>query len=499
MRPRRRFATPRKIAATAAVATACAAVAIQAGAATPFQDDEKPPSQGLVTGKAAAGTKAGAERPAGLAPIADFNKDGYGDYAVSAPHSSVGGKGSAGSVVVVFGSADGPDTANRQIVHLDSPGVPGKATEKDKFGYRTTARDFNGDGYTDLVATTSNYYEPSREFVTVLWGGEDGLSGGARIKDTRYNLDSLTAGDFNGDGKDDLVTVGGAVKIFYGPLADDGTASETEELDNTYADELHATAGDMTGDGKDDLVVTTITELSASPSGFWKGGEKGLTETSKELDAGLAGTVGDVDNDGYGDLVMRLVPGGDDGDLIEYDEGTVKVFYGSPEGPSTTETTTVDQDSPSIPGAGEEKDQFGFDLTAGDANGDGFADIGVSVPFESVTVDGRDHKKAGAAMLLPGGKRGTFGSGVQYVTQDSAHVPGKLEAGDQFGRSLTLRDLDKDGLDDLAAGAPGENDGAGASWVFRGTPGGLGADGIVSFGPDDIDAQGGNLGYWSAE
>lgn len=42
------------------------------------------------------------------------------------------------------------------------------------------------------------------------------------------------------------------------------------------------------------------------------------------------------------------------------------------------------------------------------------------------------------------------------------------EPGDLFGAAMLLRDLDGDGVGDLVVGAPGENDGAGAVYLYRG-------------------------------
>jgi FG-GAP repeat protein/VCBS repeat protein len=494
VRLRRPIVTLPRIAATAVLATGCAALASQAGALPSPDNGDDRSKHGLVTSKAQSEARPAEPRPAGLAPKADFNKDGYQDQAVSAPNGSVGSKKKAGYVAVVYGSAKGADTGHRQILHMDSPGVAGEATEYDEFGNNAVARDLNGDGFTDLAVGAYNRNEPERRFVTVLWGSADGLASGTRLSAVKWlDGEQMAGGDFNGDGKDDLAATTNeknGISVLSGPFKKDGTPADIGQPNHEgQTSEIYGlAAGDMTGDGKDDLVGMQVYEETAEGSLFWKGSARGLADKPKKLESGATGTIGDIDKDGYGDLVMRIIP--DDAyDLLEEDEGTVKVFYGSPDGPGR-KTTTVNQDSPAMPGVGEKGDQFGYDLTAGDVNGDGYADIGVGVPYETI-ASGSSRQKTGTAMLLPGGKRGTFGTRTQLFSQDSHGVPGRAEAKDLFGRTVSLRDLNDDGLDELTLGAPGEDIGvadAGAAWVLRGTPGGLGSEGVVSFTPSDLGA-----------
>jgi hypothetical protein len=123
---------------------------------------------------------------------------------------------------------------------------------------------------------------------------------------------------------------------------------------------------------------------------------------------------------------------------------------------------------------------------------DGYADIAVGVSGEDVG-SGAAGKNTGAVVQLLGGKDGLTGAGAKNWDQGSAGVPGAVEAEDGFGSALAMGDTDKDGRDDLAVGAPGEDGDstavdAGSVWVLRGAAGGLTSDGVVSYGPKTLGA-----------
>ncbi|GAA3353627.1 hypothetical protein GCM10017744_007840 [Streptomyces antimycoticus] len=146
-----------------------------------------------------------ARTAAAAAPKVDFNKDGRADLAVSAPAGTVDGKAKAGYVAVVYGSASGADTAHRQVISQATEGVPGDPTASTYFGAHTVARDLDGDGYTDLAVEAGD--SPA---ITVLWGSANGLTGGTQLpagNGDHWGSSDIVGGDFNGDGKADLVDV----------------------------------------------------------------------------------------------------------------------------------------------------------------------------------------------------------------------------------------------------------------------------------------------------
>ncbi|MEU1181542.1 VCBS repeat-containing protein [Streptomyces sp. NPDC005820] len=106
--------------------------------------------------------------------IADFDKNGYGDLAVSDVRYDNG----AGSVVVVRGGASGPTTKYR--LTQSTSGVATAATKNDGFGDELSAGDTNRDGYPDLAVSAEEEKVGSAVSaggVHILRGGTKGLTG----------------------------------------------------------------------------------------------------------------------------------------------------------------------------------------------------------------------------------------------------------------------------------------------------------------------------------
>ncbi|MGW6011462.1 FG-GAP-like repeat-containing protein [Streptomyces sp. NPDC055210] len=126
-----------------------------------------------------------------------------------------------------------------------------------------------------------------------------------------------------------------------------------------------------------------------------------------------------------------------------------------------------------------------------DFNGDGYADLAVGVPDGAVAGKAR----AGYVNILWGGKKGIGAHGGIRITQATPEVPGTPEAGDRFGASVLLEDLNGDGIAELLAGAPGEDitgrgTDAGVVVVVGGAKGGPGPGANVTTGPAASAAYG---------
>ncbi|MFH8609342.1 FG-GAP-like repeat-containing protein [Streptomyces sp. NPDC018029] len=441
---------------------------------------------------ATSGTAAAAPQPP-RTPVTDFNHDGYADLAVAAPHGTVDGVEKTGYVSVVYGTASGSGTAKHQLISRATPGVPGELAGTFAFGYQLIPADLDGDAYTDLLVTGG---DGDGNKATVLWGSKDGLTG----KDTLlpYRNSEFATGDFNGDGKRDLVVndtpstdpdVSG-MTVQYGPFTRDGKPAKKDSIttDDGSSGLADFITGDLTGDGVDDIVTTHGFEEMTHDARFWKGGRSGVGHTAKSLGTAYSGTVGDVDGDGYGDLITRDI--GDVTEVIDSHPGSITIQYGSSTGPTDARKKVITQATAGVPGASEENDAFGASLSAGDVNGDGRAEVAVGVPGESLDAS----TGTGAVVLLKGASKadgGMTGKGAVAYNQTTAGVPGVSESGDDFGRQVALTDLNKDGKADLTATAPGE-DGtspdSGALWNLFGSASGLTTTGASTLSPVKLGA-----------
>jgi hypothetical protein len=106
---------------------------------------------------------------------------------------------------------------------------------------------------------------------------------------------------------------------------------------------------------------------------------------------------------------------------------------------------------------------------ADDFNGDGYRDL---------VLTGGTYGQDGRVTVVYGTSAGP-GTRVQTIHQNSAGIPGSVEAGDGWGTSTTTADLDRDGYADLVVSSPGEQVGdvqmAGGLTVVWGGSGGLGS------------------------
>ncbi|MBD1835364.1 DUF4347 domain-containing protein [Cyanobacteria bacterium FACHB-472] len=264
--------------------------------------------------------------------------------------------------------------------------------------YSVTVGDFNGDGKQDLATAnrTSNN-------VSILLGNGNGTFSSATNFNVGTNPLSVTVGDFNGDGKQDLATANQGsnnVSILLGN--GNGTFSSATNF-NVGTNPQFFTIGDFNGDGKQDLATPNFSSNNVS---ILLGNGNGTFSSATNFNVGTSPysvTVGDFNGDGKQDLATPNV-----------NSSNVSILLGNGNGTfSSAGNVNNEGTSPSS-------------VAVGDFNGDGKQDLATA------------NVNSSNILISLGNGNGTFSSATNFNVGTTPF-------------SVTVGDFNGDGKQDLAA------------------------------------------------
>ncbi len=367
-------------------------------------------------------------------PDVDFDGDGFGDFVVPVVGETVGTAAEAGAVHVFYGTSDGVTADGSQFWHQNSAGIRDDAEAGDRFGTDWAAGDFDGDGFDDLAIGVPGENSDAG-LVNVLYGSTRGLAAQGNqiwwqdkpgVPGTSAALDGFGTALAAGDFDDD-----GRDDLAVGVPVDapDGTTG--------------ARGGAVTilGGSTAGLAVTDSAVISQNSTGVIGDAEVGDT-------FGFALATGDIDNDGHADLAV----GAPNEDFRAVDAGTVALFFGAPNGLlATANSQTLLQGERSLIEVSEASDNFGASLAIGRFDYGPYADVVVGVPGQ--TVNGAPD--AGILIAVPGGADGLRIGRASQFHMGLDEVAGPLRGQVLFGDVIERADFDGNGRDDLVVGVWG--------------------------------------------
>ncbi|MGQ0673541.1 MAG: hypothetical protein ACT4N2_11800 [Hyphomicrobium sp.] len=486
-------------------------------------------SDGATPGFRIDGVAAGDFSGTFVASAGDINGDGFDDMIIGAPYASPGGLTRAGASYVVFGQSAGFCTS------FDLGALDGSngfrltgAAGNDLSGISVnSAGDVNGDGFDDIIIGAPQYSPPLgiRGSATgesyVVFGREAGFtptvdlstlngSNGFRLEgiyaSSQAGYAVASAGDVNGDGFDDVIigaraalTAGapyaGESYVVFGHAGGFDASLDLATLDGANGFRLVgvdsrefsgfsvASAGDVNGDGFDDVIVGVE---SGYPGGQIQAGESYVvfgraSGFSPSLDlATLDGSNGfRVDGTDFLDQSGRSVASAGDVNADGFDDliigaptgSEASVVFGRANGFDATFQISSLDGSNGFTLDSLTSDRTGWSVaSAGDMNGDGFDDVVIGAIGGSPGGDGF----AGQSFVVFGGASG-FSATLDLAALDGSNgfrLDG-IDADDYSGRCVaSAGDLNNDGLSDLIIGAnlgdPGGRSNAGETYVIFG-------------------------------
>ncbi|QOJ24926.1 MAG: FG-GAP repeat protein [Gammaproteobacteria bacterium] len=450
----------------------------------------------------------------------DINADGFDDLVIGTtlygPDS-----GYSGNAYVLFGKAAGFN-ASLDLSRLDGSNgfrVNGLAVAEDPGNFVSSAGDFNGDGFDDMILGS-----PVAHSSYLIFGKASGFDAVLNLThlnaDKGFRLDGIatgdtvnTAGDVNGDGFDDLIISApyadlngessGSSYVVFGKAEGMNESLDLSSLDGSNGFRLdgeaagdHAgysisTAGDVNGDGFDDLIVgapgvdpndssyvvfgkasgfSAVLGLSSldGDNGFRLDGEREFSGAGSSVSG-----IGDFNGDGFDDLMIGAPNADPDGFRV----GASYIVFGKESGFSASlNLSSLDGSNGLILKGPQLNGRLGdFISDAGDVNGDGLDDVIMSVSESDIAFFG-----SRSSYVVFGAN---FNNAVAFLgTSGDDHLTGGTAAAESFAAGDGNDLMTGGGGADVFHGGAGDDIIKVSGLDFRLVDGGAGSDTLALTG-----------------
>ncbi len=388
---------------------------------------------------------------------ADVDGDGYDDILIGALRYN----NNRGRVYLFYGGPD-MDTTTDLIFEGQNEG--------DKFGSNIVCGDIDNDGHEDIVIA-AHYYSEKRGRAYLFWGSDrdsmnanpDEIFVGEQEKGSQFGWGHPAVYDIDNDGYDDILLGAyrsgdntGRAYLYYG---------NTKELMDAFHDHVFTgenpgdsfgvtiSCGDVDNDGYGDIVIGSYGKQGRTY--LYYGGSKSNMDAKADVifEVNLEGAdyfgkgivCVDQNRDGYDDVVI-----GTRG--YNNEQGRAYLFHGNSK-------RNLDTDPDMIFEGEVEGSHYGIREICGDIDGDNVNDLVIGAPWFGQRV-GRVYVYRGKELAGPDPKPG------RILTGENPN--------DELGWGLACGDVNNDGFDDLVIGAYGYKDKAGTkqgrAYLYYGGP-----------------------------
>ncbi len=427
----------------------------------------------------------------------DLNGDGYEDLIIGARWGgAIDCLDVRGYAQVIFGSSSPPSTYDMSTQWPDITVIG--AGQDDNLGWAVASGDINGDGYDDLIAGAyaADPGDPARSWAgaTYVIFGED-FSSPTVIDLGTQNADvavwgadagdwsgcAVASGDVDNDGYDDLIigaykadpgeperTDAGETYVVFGSGSMPSTVDLSTQADitlygvgaNNFSG-YRVVSGNVNGDDYDDIIIgaypankTYVVFGSGTPPTTVELSTSADITASGDGESSFALAIGDVNGDGFDDLIIgehysdRSWP-------TMHDAGETHVAFGSSSPPATIDLNA----EANITVKGESFNNLsGSAVASGDVNGDGYDDIIIGAT-EVRSAAGKTYVVFGFSPSSP--------VVVDLKDLSAPHIA-IFGDGGRSGSALASGDINGDGYDDIAIGAPFTSGMTGETYLIAG-------------------------------